>query len=295
MKVLITGASGFVGRALTDKLILLGYEVIGVSRNPMQQQDRQGLRWTTLGNAPETEAVIHLAGENVLGIWTEAKKQRVYQSRIEGTRRLIETIHSWSYKPKVLIGASAVGIYGDHGSEFIWESTPCDSEEGFLAQVCHEWEKANIIAEKEGIRVVLARIGLVMDPSDGMLGKQWGTMKCGVCLLPANPPDYLPWIGLKDLVNLLIFSLENDTVQGVINATAPHPIQAQEWVEQLNRHFRFWLKGFLPELFLRPLGKEFCKVLYSSKRVVPQKLLDLGFQFSYSTWQVYLESLFPKK
>lgn len=291
MKVLITGASGFVGSALTERLIQRGDEVIGISRNPMNQRDRQGLRWATLGNAPEADAVIHLAGENVLGIWTEAKKQRVYQSRIEGTRRLMETIHSWTKKPQVLIGASAVGIYGDSGADFIDESTPSDPEGGFLAKVCSEWEKENRRAEKEGIRVVLTRIGLVMDPRDGMLGKQWPTMKCRLCLLPANPSDYLPWISLEDLVRLLIFALDNPEIQGVMNATAPHPILAQEWVEGLDRHFKFWVKGFLPEFFLRPLGKEFCKVLYSSKRVLPQKLLDRGFQFSHSNWDDYLASL----
>ncbi len=293
MKVLITGASGFVGTALTQKLIQKGYEVIGVSRNPMKQQDRQGLRWVTLGNAPETDAVIHLAGENVLGIWIESKKRRVYQSRIEGTRRLMETIHSWARKPTVLIGASAVGIYEDHGSEIIEENHGSDSEGGFLAQVCHDWESENRKAEKQGVRVVLTRIGLVMDPSDGMLGKQWRTMKCRVCLLPAKPADYLPWISLEDLVRLIIYSLENNQVQGAINATAPHPIQAQEWMDELDRYFKFWIKGFLPEFFLKPLGKEFCQVLYSSKRVVPRKLLDLGFEFSHSTWQKYLASLFP--
>jgi uncharacterized protein len=286
MKILITGASGFVGKALCKELL---------SRNPSQQPPQKGMHWSTLPEAPEAEAVVHLAGENVFGIWTQSKKQRVYQSRIQGTQDLLKTIASWNQKPSVLIGASAVGIYGDRGEESLEDTSLPDPQKGYLAQVCIDWENETQKAKAMGIRTVLTRIGLVMDPSDGMLGKQWLTFRLKTALLPGTPEGYIPWISRNDLVRLIIFSLKNPNLEGPLNATSPNPVRGKEWLQGLDTYFRFWIQGFIPRPFLSPLGAEFCKVLYSSQKVFPTKLLQQGFQFQDSTWEHYLATLFSKK
>jgi uncharacterized protein (TIGR01777 family) len=295
MKVLITGASGVVGKALTSRLLALGHEVVGVSRKPESQKRVNGLSWSRLESSPECEAVIHLAGENVFGLWTDSKKERIDKSRVEGTQELVTTLGRWSMKPKVMVAASAVGIYGDRGDEILEESSPADPQTGFLSKVCVDWENASLSAEKIGVRVVLLRIGLVMDPADGMLGKQWMALRSKVALVPGSRNAFLPWVSLHDLVELIVYSLHNESLRGPVNGVAPGSLRGADWISGLDHYFHFWVRAFLPKFFLRFLGSEFCKILYSSQRVLPTKALQSGFQFRYSTWSEYLASLFKTK
>ncbi|MES2307610.1 MAG: TIGR01777 family oxidoreductase [Verrucomicrobiota bacterium] len=295
MKVLITGASGFVGKALAGRLIAQGSEVIGISRAPEKQEKIQGLTWTTLKKAPECEVVIHLAGESILGIWTESKKKKIYDSRVLGAKHLLNALESWTVKPKTFISASAVGIYGDRGDEALTENSDLDLQNGFLSKVCRAWEKESFQAEHIGARVVRARFGLVMDPYDGMLGLQWPSFRAKVCLVPNRPEGYMPWISLHDLVSALIYLVEHKSIQGEVNLTAPVPVKMSEWVSVLDEHFNFGIKAFIPEFLLKPLGHDFVREAYSSQKAIPQRLLESGFQFHDSTWREYVASLFNTK
>jgi len=276
MKALVTGGSGFVGRQL---LPLLDHPIV-LSRNLERAQRAIGplsgriLPWDPMDGPPPPEAfdgidvVIHLAGESVAeGRWTKAQKNRIRESRVVGTRHLVEGIRRASHRPPVLVSASAVGYYGDRGEEELTErSTPADD---FLADVCVAWEKEALAAESLGVRVATVRTGIVLGHG-GALAKMLTPFKFGAGGPLGNGRQWMPWIHVRDLARLFVHAATTDTIHGAINGTSPHPERNLDFTKSLGR--ALCRPAFMPApyLGLRLLFGEFADVLFASQKVIPK-------------------------
>jgi uncharacterized protein (TIGR01777 family) len=288
MKALVTGASGFVGPRL---LRLLDQPTV-VSRNPDRARAAIGslagriVRWDPLEGPPPAEAfegvdvVMHLAGESVAeGRWTAAQKARIRDSRVIGTRNLVQGIAQSAHKPAVLVSASAVGYYGDRGEEELTETAaPADD---FLARVCVDWEREALAAEKFGVRVVTARTGIVLGAGGGALAKMLTPFKLGGGGPLGNGRQWMPWIHVADLARLYVHAADAASIHGPMNAVAPNPVRNSEFTKALGRALH--RPAFIPAPYfgLRLLFGEFAQVLFASQRVIPQVALGTGFVFQY--------------
>jgi hypothetical protein len=281
--VLITGASGFVGRALSRALRARGYDVVNLVRHPPTEPDE--IQWApgefvAWPDDRHLDYVVHLAGEPVFGVWTPEKKKRIRDSRVIGARTIAEFVASRAQKPKGLVSASAIGIYGSRGDEELTEESAPGS--GFLAEVATEWEAASEPARKAGIRVVHPRIGVVLGKHGGGLKQMLLPFKLGLGGRLASGKQWFSWIALSDLINLLIFAMETNPLSGPINGTSPEPVTNAEFTRVLafvlNRPAIFPV----PEFVLRRLpGNMAEETMLSSERVIPKKALDAGFKFLY--------------
>ena len=288
MKTLVTGGTGMVGPRL---LRMLDQPVI-LSRNPERAREKVGhlagriIRWDPMAGPPPAEAfagveaVFHLAGESVAeGRWTAAQKARIRDSRVVGTRNLVQGIAQVSDRPRVLVSASAVGYYGDRGEEELTESASPGRD--FLADVCVAWEKEALAAEKLGVRVVTERTGIVLGAGSGALAKMLTPFKLGAGGPLGNGRQWMPWVHVSDLARLYLHAAEHESIRGPMNAVAPHPVRNSEFTKALGRQLRRPAFMPAPYLGLRLLFGEFAQVLFASQRVVPQVALDTGFTFQY--------------
>jgi len=288
MKTLVTGGTGMVGPRL---LRMLDQPVI-LSRNPERAREKVGhlagriIRWDPMVGPPPAEAfagveaVFHLAGESVAeGRWTAAQKARIRDSRVVGTRNLVQGIAQVSDRPRVLVSASAVGYYGDRGEEELTESASPGRD--FLADVCVAWEKEALAAEKLGVRVVTERTGIVLGAGGGALAKMLTPFKLGAGGPLGNGRQWMPWVHVSDLARLYLHAAEHESIRGPMNAVAPHPVRNSEFTKALGRQLRRPAFMPAPYLGLRLLFGEFAQVLFASQRVVPQVALDTGFTFQY--------------
>ena len=288
MKALVTGATGFVGPRL---LRLLDRPVV-VTRNPDRARSVVGhlaeriIRWDPLEGPPPAEAfdgvdaVLHLAGESVAeGRWTAAQKNRIRDSRVVGTRHLVQGIVQAARKPAVLVSASAVGYYGDRGDEELTESAP--PADDFLAKVCVDWEREAAAAEKAGVRVVTARTGIVLGAGGGALAKMLTPFKLGGGGPLGNGRQWMPWVHVADLARLYVHAADTPTIRGPMNAVAPNPVRNLEFTKALGRALH--RPAFIPAPYfgLRLLFGEFAQVLFASQRVIPRVALDTGFVFQF--------------
>jgi uncharacterized protein (TIGR01777 family) len=288
MKALVTGATGFVGPRL---LRLLDQPVV-LSRNAERARRALGslagpiFRWDPLQGPPPPEAfegvdvVLHLAGESVAeGRWTAAQKARIRDSRVLGTRHLVQGVSRAEVRPRVLVSASAVGYYGDRGDEELTESA--SPAHDFLADVCVAWEEEARAAEQFGVRVVTARTGIVLGAGGGALGKMLTPFKLGAGGPLGNGRQWMPWIHVADLARLYVHAAETSAVRGPMNAVAPHPVRNTDFTKALARQLH--RPAFMPAPYfgLRLLFGEFAEVLFASQRVIPQVALDSGFRFDF--------------
>jgi uncharacterized protein (TIGR01777 family) len=289
MKALVTGATGFVGPRL---LRLLDKPVV-VSRNPDRARQSIGhlagrlVRWDPMEGPPPPEAfegidvVYHLAGESVAGArWTTAQKARIRDSRVVGTRHLVQGIAQAAVKPATLVSASAVGYYGSRGDEELTESAaPADD---FLARVCVEWEREAIAAADLGVRVVTARTGIVLGSgSGGALAKMLTPFKLGAGGPLGNGRQWMPWVHVADLTRLYVHAADHGEIRGPMNAVAPQPVRNTEFTKALARQLHRPAFMPAPYLGLRIVFGEFAQVLFASQRVIPKVALDTGFAFQY--------------
>jgi uncharacterized protein (TIGR01777 family) len=266
MTIAITGASGFVGLQLSNTLRTSGHVVRPISlRGPLAPDALAGC-----------DAVIHLAGEPVAQRWTPAAKARIRDSRIDGTRKLVEAMRQ--HRPQVLISASAVGYYGSCGDKELLESAPAGQD--FLGQTALAWEQEALAAEPLGIRVVRLRIGVVLGHG-GALEKMLPPFKLGLGGPIADGSQWMSWIHLHDLLALIQFLLTESTVRGVFNAVAPYPVTNAEFTRALGHALHRPAFIPLPAFAIKLLFGEMAQVITASQRALPEAATRAGFVFEF--------------
>jgi uncharacterized protein len=291
MKVLVTGASGFIGSALCDSLLVRGDTVIGLSRDPQRARSTNpNVVWQpwepTLERPPQAafegvDGVVNLLGERIDQRWTDESKQRILESRRKGTRNLLGTIAGLERRPRVLVSQSAIGYYGDRGDAIVDEEAA--PGEGFDAEVVQEWEAAAREAEALGLRLTIVRTGHVLDPSGGFLARILPPFRLGVGGPLAGGRQYVSWVHIEDEVGILLWALDDEKVSGTINSTAPNPVTNRELSKALGRALGRPAAMPIPGLALDLMyGSEFGKVLRGGQRVVPRRATDLGYPFRFT-------------
>ena len=297
--VAVTGSRGLVGTELTHFLTTGGYPVVrfvrGAPKPAAWDDGTRSVAWDP--NAPVdpaaldgVDAVIHLAGENIgAGRWNASRKQAILESRTGPTRRLAEAVAK-SGRVKVLVSASAVGIYGDRGDEELEESSP--PGDGFLADVCRAWEAATEPAERAGVRVVRLRIGIVLSPKGAALAAQLPAFRAGAGAMLGSGKQWVAWVTVNDLVGAIHHALTTESLTGPVNATAPHPVTNREFGRVLARVLRRPYLMTLPGPVLRLLFGEMAEAaMLASTKARPRKLLDSGFAFDHADLEPALRFL----
>lgn len=285
MKVLITGASGLLGQALQKSFSDQGYEMLLASRK--EPEDDRHTQWsiedgfTDPAKLEGVDVVIHLAGENVSGLrWTDDKKKAIHDSRVLGTRNVVDAISKLKKKPKTFIASSAIGFYGERGDEEVVESSAAG--DNFLAGVCKEWEAESRRAEDAGIRTVLLRTGIVLSKDGGALATMLLPFKMGVGGVVGSGKQWMSWISLDDEIAIINYCIENENIRGAVNAVAPNPVTNQEFTktlgEVLYRPTFLPLPEFAVSMIFGEMGDA---LLLASTKVVPKRLEDAGFEFKY--------------
>ena len=284
MRVLLSGSSGLVGRALSYLLASQQDEVVRLVRRPARTADE--ISWSPedgrldLEGVGPVEAVVHLAGESIAGAprWTHRHKERILQSRLNGTRTIAGFLARSGQKPSVLISASAVGFYGDCGEGEVDETGATGN--GFLAEVCRAWEGATAAAEEAGIRVVHLRIGLVLSSRGGAFAAMLPLFRMGLGGRLGSGRQWVSWISLPDLVRAAVFAIRRPDLRGAVNAVAPVPIRNEELTRTLGRVLGRPVALGVPAFALRLLMGEMAdEMLLGGARIVPRCLLEAGFEF----------------
>ncbi|MBL9077227.1 MAG: TIGR01777 family oxidoreductase [Planctomycetes bacterium] len=288
MRIAISGASGFVGRAAAADLATSGHTVVRLQRGQNWQPDTGALDAAALGPC---DAVLHLAGENVAaGRWTAARRQRIQDSRGPVTERLCRALAALPQRPRVLVSASATGIYGDRGDTELDERSPPGS--GFLADVARAWEAATVPARDAGIRVVHLRIGMVLDPGGGALRRMLPPFRCCLGGRLGSGRQWVAWITLSDLLRAIRFVLEHDELRGPVLAVAPEPVRNAGFTQALARALRRPAVLPVPRFALRALfGAMADELLLASQRCRPQELCQAGFRFVHPSVGPALQAL----
>lgn len=300
MRVLVTGASGFIGSAVCDALLARGDEVVGVSRDPERARRTNPTvswhAWNPISERPPAsalagvEGVINVIGEPIDQRWTDEAKQRIRASRERATKNLVDAISAAEPRPKALVSQSAVGYYGDRGDALVDESTEPGST--FDAQVCVAWESAAHEAEKAGVRVVVIRSGLVLHPEGGLLKQLLLPFRLGVGGPVAGGGQYMSWVHIDDEVRLLLWALDDDRASGTYNGTAPNPAPNREFSKVLGRVLGRPAVVPVPKLALKArFGGELGEVVTGGQRVVPRRALDAGFEFRHPELEPALRDL----
>jgi uncharacterized protein (TIGR01777 family) len=291
LKVLVTGASGLIGSALCDALFARGDHVVGLTRDPSRARAANPRvtwhKWEPTLERPDpaafegVEGVVHLLGERIDQKWTDEAKQRIMESRRQGTHNLVGTIEALETPPKVLVSQSAVGYYGDRGSDEIDERDG-PSGESFDSQVVQAWEAAAHELDNTGVRLVVVRSGQVLAPEGGMLKEVLTPFKLGVGGPLAGGGQYLSWIHIDDEIGILLWALDDVGVSGTINATAPYPATNKDFSKALGRALNRPAVVPVPGVVLDlKFGREFGQVLRGGQRVIPKRTRELGYEFSY--------------
>ncbi len=292
-RILVSGVSGPVGAALLPVLKTRGYKVTRLVRGAASG-DAQ-IPWNPSERiAPELvsgfDAVIHLAGESIVGRWTKTKKAKIRDSRVLGTSNLAEALAQAKRKPEVFLCSSAIGYYGDRGNEILKEQSMPGA--GFLPDVCREWEAATQAAARAGIRTVQMRTGVVLSPEGGALGKMLTPFKMGVGGKIGNGRQWMSWIDVQDMVGAIHHTLKSDLLQGPVNMVAPKPVTNTEFTKTLgtvlSRPTLLPMPAFAVKLAFGEMGES---VLLSSQRVEPTQLVMSGYPFRFTSLQASLESL----
>jgi uncharacterized protein (TIGR01777 family) len=296
MKILITGASGLIGTALQRSFKEKGHEMILAGRKPSTEPDyitwdaEKGFAADDLKKLEGLDAIIHLAGEPIGDWrWTDDKKKRIRDSRVNGTRTIIEAISKLKTKPKTLLSMSGVGYYGDRGDEVLNERGGVGDT--FLAEVCRDWEAEARKAENYGVRVVLMRNGVVLSKEGGALATMMMPFSLGLGGVAGSGKQWLSWLSLDDMVGVTNFVLENEDIEGAVNVVSPNPVTNEEFTktlgEAIHRPTFLPLPKFAVDLVMGEMGDA---LLLDSARAVPKKLEDAGYEFKYPALKPALEN-----
>ena len=302
MKVLITGATGALGRAATEALLARGDTVVGLTRDADAAREKEPAvtwhAWEPTLERPPAEAfegvdgVINLVGEKIDQRWTDEAKERIMESRRSGTRNLVAAIAGLESKPKVLVNGSAIGYYGDRGDAIV-DETDTGGTGDFAAEVVGAWEAAAREIEGSGVRLALVRTGLVLDPGSGMLKRLLLPFKAGVGGPRAGGGQYMSWIHIEDEIGILLWALDNESVEGVVLAAAPNPVTNKDFSKALGRALHrpavMPVPGFAVNAIL---GREAAEhTAKSSIRVNPARTRELGYEFRHPQLESALSDL----
>ena len=289
MEILITGATGLIGRALCHALNEEGHTIVGVSRSSRKPADvdvAEMVQWDPhAGPLPDdaldqVDAVINLAGEPIAAKrWSDQQKKSIRDSRIVTTRSLVEAMRRAVRKPRVFVSSSAVGYYGNRGDERLEETSP--PGRGFMSEVCQEWEREAARASELGIRVVLVRTGVVLSSNGGALEKMLPPFKMGVGGRLGSGKQWFPWIHIDDIVGIFKHTIQNSQIEGPINGAAPQGATNGELTRELGRALHRPTFLPVPEFALRALMGEMANVLFDSQRVTPAAAQASGYEFHY--------------
>jgi uncharacterized protein (TIGR01777 family) len=303
-KIIVTGATGFVGRDLVKKLVEKNYSVVVLTRSPQKHrakfetQDVKVVPWDS--HSAEgwvewlegAEAIVNLAGENIgSGIWTSEKKKKLRESRINAGQAVVDAINKVGKKPALLVQASAIGYYGSRGAEEITENSGVGN--GFLAELTRDWENSVSQVTDRDIRLVVLRIGLVLGKKGGAISKFEIPFKLFLGGHLGTGNQWMSWIHKDELINIILYAIDNKSVEGIFNVTAPHPLTAKDFFKYIgkamNRPSWFHVPAVIVKLLLGEMAEE---VLLSSQKVMPQNLLQSGYRFQYPEIDAALENLF---
>jgi uncharacterized protein (TIGR01777 family) len=285
MKVLVSGSHGLVGRALIKSLLNKGDTVARLVREP--PTGSSDIEWhpnheqIDAGRLNGFDAVVHLAGESIAsGRWSQEKKQRIRESRVKGTQLLSGALAQTSKPPTVFVCASAIGYYGDRGSELLTEESSPGND--FLANVCKDWEAATEPVKKKGIRLVNTRFGIILDRDGGALAKMLPPFRMGIGGRIGDGKQWMSWIALADVVGALEQVIENQTLSGPVNFVAPNPVTNATFTSTLGKILRRPTFLPVPAFGARlAFGEMADALLLSSQRVEPRRLKETAFQFKY--------------
>ena len=328
MNIAISGSSGFIGSSLIPFLTTGSHKVIRLVRTTGSTSDHdnyndnnrnlnnvKSIQWNPSSAYLDASslnykndniyAVINLAGENIFGRWTKEKKKRIFDSRVNTTKSLCKLLTSLDKPPKVLISASAIGYYGDRGDEILTEESRSASSHSsssaspsidFLSNVCRNWEESTQIAKESGIRVVNMRIGTVLSSSGGILAKILPPFKMGLGGRIGNGNQYMSWIGIDDLLALIMYAIVDESISGPVNAVSPNPVTNSDFTKTLGKILSRPTIFSIPNFILKSiLGKELANAaILSSSRVVPMRLLKIGYKFRFPSLESVLRHTLGK-
>ncbi len=300
MKVLITGASGLIGEALQKSFAGKGYEMLLATRHKPEKPNQiywnieSGFRAEDLPQLESVDAVVHLAGETITGRWSEEKKRKIRDSRVFGTRNLVETFSKLENKPKVFVSASATGFYGDRADEILTEGSAVGDT--FLAKVCQEWETEARRAEDLGIRTVLLRTGIVLSSKGGALAQMLTPFKFALGGVIGSGEQWMSWISLEDIVGIYNAAIENESIRGAINSVAPNAVTNEEFTktlgEVISRPTFLPLPAFAVNLVFGEMGDA---LLLDSTRAVPKRLETANFEFKHTNLKQAIQDAVNEK
>jgi uncharacterized protein len=300
MRVLVTGASGLIGSAVCDALLARGDEVVGLSRDPARARSTNPTvtwhRWDAVNERPPAaafagvDAVVNLVGEEINQRLTPEAKQRIRQSRVRATKNLVDGMLAAEPSPPTLVSQAAIGIYGDRGDAIVDEST--SPGEGFLPELVVDWEEEARVAEEHGIRVVILRSGLLLDPDGGLLKQLMLPFKLGLGGPLASGDQYMAWIHRADEIGLILWALDNPSARGTYNATAPNPVTNRVFSKALGAAVGRPAVIPAPRFALVAMrGAELTDSILGSLRVVPRRAVDEGYVFRFGELRPALDDL----
>lgn len=297
MNILLTGATGLIGNALTRHLGSRGHDVYPLHRNPSSDKKHYWFPEENrihLDDEIKLDVVIHLAGENIADSrWTQKKKDRILNSRVHGTRLLTEAISDLKHKPELFISGSAIGFYGDTGDNTVDESS--SRGEGFLSDVASQWETSTQVAQDAGIRTIHLRTGIVLSPDGGVLKKMLLPFKMGLGGVVGNGQQYMSWISIDDVVHIIDHMLNDEQLSGSYNLVAPQPVTNYEFTKCLGRALHRPTISPLPAFAARLMFGEMADaLLLSSSRVASIRLSDIGYELIDNTLEHALTRLLKK-
>lgn len=298
MKVLVTGATGFVGRQTVLHLRDHGHEIVVLTRDPDKASVRLPIAcpvfcWRRMDQPPPLEAfagvdaVVHLAGENLINRWTPSRKKKIMKSRTDSTLQLVTVMRQLEHPPKVIVCASAVGFYGDRGDTLLDESA--DEGQGFLSKVCRRWEDVAHQVKDSGIRVVSLRIGIVLGHDGGALLPMLPPFRLGLGGKIGSGQQWMSWIHIRDLAGLILYALETDAIRGPVNAVSPHPASNEVFTRTLASVVKRPHFFTVPSFVLKIVMGEASEVLLASQRVASRK--SSGYEFAFPDLRAALEEI----
>ncbi len=295
MKILVSGASGLIGRNLVQFLEGKGYDVYKIVR-VKSLEDARNIYWDYEKREYDIErfegfdVYIHLAGESILGLWTKKKKQKIRDSRVVSTTILGDIIANLKKKPNTFICASAIGIYGDRGDEILTENS--GSGKGFLADVCKEWEASAMRVEDLGIRVSMLRTGIVLDKKGGALKSMLLPFRLGFGAILGDGNQFWSWISIKDEVRAICHLIEKEDLSGPFNLVSPQPVTNRVFAHTLSKVLKRSCFLRIPKLVIEAALGQFGREMFlNSTRVIPERLMSSGFEFSHIQLESTLKEL----